>query len=326
MSETLSLVVNGKTVRAQKGQSVLEAARQAGLSLPHDCEQGWCEACRIRIENGALDATGTAIGNTVLACQAQLTGDVALQSDPHPKLMKTSGVVRQIATLSPDLIEVMVQVNQPIPYLPGQYVALTSGKEVEFRACPTLSLDGLREIDTLYFHINARTNPKAREALAKGKRISLRGPFGQGFLRQEEGRIILLSSGVGFAGIWSIAVAARLGQPHRPVTLVVSARDPRNLYMRSALEWLAKHGVSELVLTASGAHPMPPAKFGRASRYLPALRPSDSVYAHGHPDMVHDIQRLASTAGARCYAQPVIHEAPAEMTPQNRVIARFLGL
>lgn len=325
MSETLSLIVNDKALRAQKGMRVLDAVRAAGITMPHDCQQGWCEACRVRIDSGSLDAAGTAIGNSVLACRARLTGDVALRFDPQPKEMKTSGIVRHVTALSPDLIEVMVQVNQPVPYLPGQYVVLTSGKEAEFRACPTLSLEGLRDIDTLHFHINARTNPKARTTLTMGKRINLRGPFGQGFLRRDEGRIVLVSSGTGFAGIWSIAVAARLGQPHRPLALVVSAHDPRNLYMRPALEWLAKHGVTEMVLTASGAHPMPPTRYGRASDYLPALLASDHVYVHGHPDMVRAVQRLAHQAGARCYGQPLIHEPPVEQA-QSGPIARFFGL
>ncbi len=134
-------------------------------------------------------------------------------------------------------------------------MTLAFGKAQPRRFTPTLSLDGLRELDTLHFHIRRRPGglfgARPEERFPAGSRVKLAGPYGHSHLRQGEGRIVLVSSGTGFAAIWSMAVAARLGQPHRPVHLIASAHDPRDLYMRPALEWLARQGVEHATLCAS---------------------------------------------------------------------------
>ena len=326
MSATLTL--NGTRIPALIGQVVLDAARKSGVAIAHDCANGLCEACRITVEAGTVDAAGTAYGDTVLACQARVIADASIRFDLTPREMKSSGIIRSVRGLSNDIIEVMVEVKTAIPYLPGQYIKLSVGKGREQTLCPTLSLDGLREIETLYFHIRKQADHQA-EAYKPGQKVSVRGPFGQGFLRYgtgetENGRIVLISSGVGFAPIWSMAVAARLGQPHRPLVLIASAHDPRNLYMRPAFDWLAKHGVNDLILTASAACPMPPAKFGRATLFIPPLKPNDTVHVAGHIGLTKAVQESAAKAGARCYAIPFVATQQAPDTSLTHRLARLI--
>lgn len=153
--------------------------------------------------------------------------------------------------------------------------------------------------------------------------MKLAGPYGHSHLRQGEGRLVLVSSGTGFAAIWSIAVAARLGQPHRPVHLIASAHDPRDLYMRPALEWLARQGVEHLTLSASGAHPLPPVRHGRANLHLPALGRTDSVHVAGHPGLVTAVMEAAAAAGAAAYGIPHAPAMPGEGVVER--IARYFS-
>jgi hypothetical protein len=74
--------------------------------------------------------------------------------------------------------------------------------------------------------------------------------------------------------------------------------------MRPAFEWLARQGVEDLVLTASGAHPLPPARGGRAVDHLPALTPSDHVHVAGHPAMVQAVLERVAKAGATGFGIP----------------------
>ncbi|MGL5447036.1 MAG: 2Fe-2S iron-sulfur cluster-binding protein [Rhabdaerophilum sp.] len=331
MADTF-LILNGTRVPARKGDSVLDAGEAAGLRLPKDgaapCpHDALCESCRIRLENGDVDDAGSRIGPTILACRAKVIGEAEFSFQPFPREMKTSAEVIELRSLAPEIVELVIRIEKPIPYMPGQHVLLSVGKWPARRLTPTLSLDGLRELDTLHFHIRRRAdgvlggNPE--RLFPPGTRLKLSGPYGSSFLRQGNGRIVLVSSGTGFAAIWSMAVAARLGQPHRPLHIVASAHDPRQLYMRPAVEWLARQGVSEITLTASGAHPLPPARGGRATQHLPGFTSTDTVYAAGHPEMVRVVMEIAARAKATAYGIPHVPAMPEAGMVEK--IARFFG-
>lgn len=46
------------TVEVDEGQTILGAARAAGLWLPADCQQGWCTTCAARLVEGEVDQSG----------------------------------------------------------------------------------------------------------------------------------------------------------------------------------------------------------------------------------------------------------------------------
>jgi 3-phenylpropionate/trans-cinnamate dioxygenase ferredoxin reductase subunit len=326
MSGKRNLTINGRTIQASPGATLIEAALEAGIVIPQDCCTGQCDTCRVTLRDGAVDAAGTEEDGTILACQARVTADAAISFEPVPLAMKTAGTVTAIRNLGGEILEVTVETSKSVPYLPGQYVKVTFAGFPERDYSPTLTLDGLREINQLIFHIRQMDDGIVSSALggriAPGRKVRVRGPFGNAYLRQGEGRIVLVSSGTGFAPNWSIAVAARLGQPHRPLHVIASTRDPRNLYMRPALDWLARHGAAEAILTASGATPLPPARTGRAIEHLPALRPGDTVYAAGSGEMVASIKALARAAGAACYADPFLPSG--NDMPLGMKIVRFL--
>ena len=92
------------------------------------------------------------------------------------------------------------------------------------------------------------------------------------------GPLVLVASGTGFAPIWSIAVAARLGQPDRPITVIAGARNPADLYMRQAFSWLCGARRPGPRLTTSGGPAFADMRAGRPTDALPALGPE-------HPSM-----------------------------------------
>lgn len=320
MPGTVKLTINGQSRDVSRGAMLADAASQAGFRLASECGSGTCESCRLEFIDGQIDDGGSRVSGTVLACMTRLVGDAEFRLDPAPAEMKTTGVIIARRELSREIVEVKLRVAKPVPYLPGQYVRLAIGTAPERALCPTLTLDGLRELDELVFHVRPAHQGALESQLLEGRKVKLRGPFGAGFLRQghgsaRNGRIVLVASAAGFAPIWSIAVAARLGQPDRPLSLILSARDPRNLYMRPALGWLAQQDVSDIILTASGAVPMPPARHGRASEHLPALVASDTVHVAGDAAMCKAIQRAAHQAGARCHAIPFLASGGAAEVP-----------
>ena len=49
---------------------------------------GQCDTCRVTVVSGSVDAAGTRDGNTVLACQAKVTGPVEFAFEAVPVVRK----------------------------------------------------------------------------------------------------------------------------------------------------------------------------------------------------------------------------------------------
>jgi 3-phenylpropionate/trans-cinnamate dioxygenase ferredoxin reductase subunit len=321
-----NITVNGKTGIATAGMTLIDAAASARVIVPHDCCTGQCDTCRVTVVSGSVDAAGTRDGNTVLACQAKVTGPVEIAFESVPVVEKRAGQVVSIKPVSPEIWEVVVSIPKSLPYLPGQYVKLAFGKLPERDYSPTVRLDGAADENELVFHIRrydeGAVSSQIGAAIRPGARVKVRGPFGNAWLRRGTGPLVLVSSGTGWAPIWSIAIAARLGQPERPITIIASASNPANLYMRQSLQWLWARGTRDMMMASSAADRIPDVWRGRPTELLPNLTPQHEVYAAGHVDMVKAVKALAWAAGAPCHADPFT--AASSATPT--LGARLVGL
>src|SRR5882672_4768087 len=103
MSATFDLVINGKTVKANYGETLVDAGLNGWIAIPHDCCSGQCETCRVSVVSGKAHARRTAEKGTVLACQAKVIGNAAIVFDHVPVIAKRSGLVTGISVLTPDI-------------------------------------------------------------------------------------------------------------------------------------------------------------------------------------------------------------------------------
>lgn len=307
-----TIIVNGQPIRARVGETLLDAALGGRVVLPHDCCTGQCETCRVRVLSGAVDDAGTASGQTVLGCLATLEGDAVIAFDPVPPLRRVRGEVERITAMSPDLLEVRVRLERLLTWLPGQYVRVRFGRLPARDYSPTIPLDRSAEPDVLVFHIkvypDSRVSSRLGQDIQSGHRVSILGPFGAAYLKHQPERLVLASTGTGFAPLWAISVAALLGQPGRPIRLIAGARTRDALYMTGVSDWLASQGVDVKVTAGDGDGWRIGTK--RPAELLGALSESDVVYAAGAPAHVDAVRAHAVAAGATFYADP-FHAAPA---------------
>lgn len=95
MTPILTLQPEGWRMPVEPGQSLLEAARAAGVRLRSACRNGTCRACLCRVVDGAahlryrvewpgLSAEERAEGWT-LPCVALADGDVAIEARVSPR-------------------------------------------------------------------------------------------------------------------------------------------------------------------------------------------------------------------------------------------------
>src|SRR3954469_9048961 len=312
MSGSFELVINGKTVKANHGETLVEAGLSGWVAIPHDCNSGQCETCRVNVVSGKVDDFGTADKNTVLACQAKVIGNAAITFEHVAEVSKRSGLVTAISQLASDIVEVAVLLDTPITMRPGQYLSVKFAGFPARDLSPTVRFDGATAPGELIFHIRrypgGLVSTQIGATINPGHRVQVRGPFGGAFLRDGDGPIVLIAGGTGWAPIWSVAAAARREQRHRELIVIAGSRDAEGLYMRRSLEWLKDDGVREVIATAeTGA--VNPVMRGRPTHYLPSLGPEDTIYVAGPPPLVDSVKAKSRAAAARCYADPFLPNA-----------------
>jgi NAD(P)H-flavin reductase/ferredoxin len=309
---SFDLVINGKTVKANRGETLVDAGLSGWVAIPHDCNSGQCETCRVTVVSGRVDDRGTAEKGTVLACQAKVIANAEIAFDHVPEVSKCSGIVTGIAPLASDIVEVIVTLGSPIEMRPGQYLSVKFSGFPARDLSPTVRDDGTSAPGELVFHVRrypgGLMSTQIGATIRAGHRVQVRGPFGGAYLREGYGPLILIGGGTGWAPIWSLAAAARREQRHRDLMVIAGSRDAEGLYMQRSLDWLADDGVREITATAEigAADPVLP---GRPTHYLPSLGPEDTVYVAGPPPLVDAIKRKSRAASARCYADPFLPNA-----------------
>jgi NAD(P)H-flavin reductase/ferredoxin len=327
MSNRCQLTINGKQIEASPGETLIDAALGGWMIIPHDCRSGQCESCRVTVVSGSVDDQGTSDGHTVLACQATVHGDAAIEFDELPVPQKVAGAVTEINPLAHDIVEVVVSMNSLLDYRPGQYVRLKFAGFPAREYSPTFRMDGTMRDDEMVFHVrclpDGRVSSEIGRAIRPGTRVHAQGPFGQAYLRQSAGPLVLVSGGTGWAPIWSLACAARQHQRDRKLIVIAGAANPQGLYMRPALDWLRDDGVEDVISTSETGAQWPNVR-GRPTDYLPLVGLEDTVYVAGPVGLVDAVKRKARLSAARCYADPFLPSSQAASV-SDRVLGFFRG-
>jgi NAD(P)H-flavin reductase/ferredoxin len=308
MSNSCILTVNGVSIPANRGETLLDAALRGRVVIPQDCCTGQCNTCRVQVLSGAVDDQGTAINDMVLGCTATLEGDAVIVFDEVPAVVKRNGVVSSLRAISPEIWEVLVSLDAPLEYLAGQYVGLTFAGFPSRDYSVTVYEDATYDPLTLVFQIKryegGLISSAIGEKITTGHKVKVSGPNGHAFFREGEGRLVLVGAGTGWAPIWAVAREAKIANPDREIAIVIGASHAANLYMGNSLLWLAEHGVKDMVVCASRSGFGGVVKKGRPTDFIPALKKGDMVYACGVPEMVDAVVKIASNAGVTCYADP----------------------
>lgn len=315
MRKVCKVWINGEEVSAKPGDLLLDTALMNGIELPHDCRSGYCGTCQVRVVAGRCLGAPTTNPDFVHACQTRIISDLHVVVERVPEVTEVTGVVADLIDIAIDVLEVCVECPQPVACLPGQYLS------VQFRGfparhySPTAPLDWPCDPALVRFHIRCLPNGRVSSALGRsinrGHRVKLTGPFGSAYFQPNDcERLILISSGTGFAPIWAIAEAAIREKPTRELVLIAGARDLESLYMIPALCRLAWFPRVTIIPTAVTRQNVTPAvRHGRPSDYLPPVSSRDVIYVAGGPALVKTVAQIAQAGGALCFSDPFLPAA-----------------
>lgn len=256
---TCTIEVAGKApIRfpCEPGQTVLDAAAQAGWELPYSCRRGNCESCRTPILSG--EVTPAAVNGTALLCQVHAASDIRIAPDRvEPLQPSTRKQVRarlyRMRMAAPDvaIVDLRFPAGVKVAFRAGQYLrVLIEGEEprcFSMSSTPRASDSAQIQVRVLPGSLfGERILPR----LQPGDEVQVELPHGDFHLRPCTGPVVLVAGGTGFAPMQSILEDALPKQRERSFSLYWGARQPDGLYaMEQIRKWQQKfpnfcfHGV-----------------------------------------------------------------------------------
>lgn len=247
---TVRLEPFGVEMEVEEGEWVLDAAFRQGIALPHGCREGRCSSCKCIVVEGDVEVEGHSTfalpdherdAGQVLLCRTRAYSDVTVELlNYDEELMSKSiairsfeGTLASVSTLTHDIRLLEVQLDEPIKFWAGQFVELTvpgAGVTRSYSMASTQSSP-----DTLRFII--RKYPEGAFSslldgqLQPGTPVSVKGPYGSCFRREErKGPMLLVGGGSGMSPLWSILQDHIESGEQRPVRFYYGARTRKDLF------------------------------------------------------------------------------------------------
>ena len=256
-------------------QSLLDAALDASLNLPHSCKGGNCGSCRARLLRGEIYyPDGAPLGLSeaeaaegfVLMCQARARGDLLIEtceitSPDQARIKRLPARIERALPLSHDVMGLYLRLPaaEDFHFEAGQYidVMLSGGRRRSFSIASPPHDSRLLEL-----HVRRVAGGEFSAPLFDGGAgsalLNIEGPLGQFTYRPGPAPMLLVGGGTGLAPLLSILRHVAENGIERDMTLYWGVRSERDLYAHGLLEKLA--GRSEA-----------PAARAARFRYVPVL-------------------------------------------------------
>jgi NAD(P)H-flavin reductase/ferredoxin len=235
-------------IPGKEQETILAAARRAGIGLSSDCEVGDCQTCRASRRSGeveydelssiSLSQEETDSGE-ILPCVAMATTNVEIDV-PYERAhlipaRQFSLKVEDVRQLSASVVCLVARMVGPAPlrFLPGQYVNLQVPGTSEWRSYSMANAPGgaqafeffvrLVEGGVMSDYLTSRATP--------GDLIRCNGPQGAFYLRGGARPILMVAGGTGVAPMVSMLRQIIASHDERPVTLCFGVTEPRDLFL-----------------------------------------------------------------------------------------------
>ncbi len=239
-------------IQCNAGEKVLDAAYRQKVNLPMDCSDGVCGTCKCHCASGEYDlgedyldealSDDEAQARQVLTCQMVPTSDCVIDvpvaaAQCKTALTNTGAQVRQVNLLSDTAIELVVALDEPLAFLPGQYVNIQVPGTPHVRAYSFSSQPGSLEGRFLIRNVpGGMMSQWLTQRARPGDRLTLSGPMGSFYLRHGERPLLMLAGGTGLAPLLSMLHTLQTQGRQRPVMLLYGVTRDCDLVKTDALD------------------------------------------------------------------------------------------
>ncbi len=301
----------GKSFECAADDTILRAALRSGLGAPYECNTGSCGNCQFELLEGEVislfpDAPGLnermRQRGRRLGCQSQPLTDckikVPMRDDYKARILpaRTGGTLTATHDITHDIREFRFRLDTPNPLLPGQYGLIGADGVNGARAysfCNVTDTGG-------EWHFQIKRMPGGAcsaalfDRLKPGGRVSLDGPYGNAYLREDAPRDLLcIAGGSGLSPMIAIARAFAVSEKlaGRALHFVYGGRSMRDLAGEDMLRELPG--------------------FGARIHYHAALSAPEAEWT-GRTGFVHDAAK--DIAGGDLSAYEIYYAGPPPMT------------
>jgi len=272
MADTSDVTVEntGESYSCPADTVLLDAALAAGIHMPHNCRGGACGTCKAKLVEGSVDhgwVMSFAITDEekdqgyCLCCQSKpRSPTIRLQmvNDMQPRqageaLIVPAEVTTEIVAahpVTPSVLRLAVALPQGVRfrYRPGMNMEfLLPGIEPArpYSIADAPDGEGSPPDGHMTFYITRHQEGRAsgwlHENARTGGSLNLRGPYGEFALpASHDGPILALAGGTGLSPILSVLGRALADGLARPVRLLFSVREQRELFACDDLARLAR--------------------------------------------------------------------------------------
>ncbi|MGB3301231.1 2Fe-2S iron-sulfur cluster-binding protein [Gordonia sp. (in: high G+C Gram-positive bacteria)] len=321
-THTITVEPLGTELTCREDQSILDACLRNGVWLPHACTHGTCGTCKAEVLDGTIDygdASPYALleserdDGAALMCVATPRSDVVIEGDVEIEegitmypVRDFTGTVEILDEVAPDVRRLVIELDEPLNFNPGQYVQLNlpdgDNRPYSIASSP-------HDPQRIELHIKRTENGVATDGwvfdtLAVSDAVSLSGPYGKFYFRPDRDKpLLLLGSGTGLAPLVSIlktvmAIEDEEGEWEHEVVLYHGVAMGDGLYDRDWFQELADERDWFSYRPAVSREEFD----GRQGR-VPALLTEDFpraggnvAYICGNPAMVEDTMRALMKA------------------------------
>ena len=322
----------GIDIEVDESQTILRAAFEQGVLLPHGCKEGQCASCKSLVLEGEdieLDKYSTFAlpdfekeeGFTLL-CRAHAFEDLTIELLNYDAELIRSGLPIQEAVaevvsnerVTHDMRHLVIRLIEPkeIRFFPGQYLDFAipdTDESRSFSMANTPSRDGRLEF-IIKILPGGRFSEYLDTQVKQGGRLEVNGPYGMFTLREaHDSDLMFIGGGAGMAPILSVLRSMAERGITRRATYYYGARRRRDLCFEKELRDL------------EGSMPN--------FRYVPALsEPEDDDDWDGEVGLITDVvarneSDLSGADGYICGPPPMVDAAIAALmrlgTPEARI-------
>ncbi len=240
----------GVEMDVSEGETVLDAAFRQGISVMHGCKEGQCSSCKSVLMEGDVELLKYSTfalpdyerdTNHILLCRTLAYSDITVELLNYDEdLMRRAIAVKvfgatltAIMRLTHDIRLLEITLDAPLRFWAGQYVDLTIPEAGITRSFSMANAPS--EQINLRFIIK-RYPQGAFSALLDGglqvgQRLTVKGPYGTCFRREERsGPLLLIGGGSGMSPLWSILHDHIESGEERVVRLFYGARTGKDLF------------------------------------------------------------------------------------------------
>jgi benzoate/toluate 1,2-dioxygenase reductase subunit len=223
-----------RIIPCDANELVADAAYRAKINIPLDCRDGACGTCKCHCESGKYtlgayieDALteDEAVDGYVLTCQMKVTSDCVIRVPASSAACKTEvgsfgGKLASISRDSATTVSFSLQAEQPLAFLPGQYVNLQVPGSKETRSYSFSSAPNQAELSFLIRDVpDGMMSTYMRSKAQTEDFMMFSGPYGSFYLRPTIRPILMLAGGTGLAPFLSMLRWLRDNPTDQPITL-----------------------------------------------------------------------------------------------------------